>query len=350
MAKKNETLILQPQMNRNKTLGMFEKINKDLVANIREDVNYRMPSEYISWEVLSQIIAIGLSCELSYATTDISAFFHSYRIALWFAQNAPMYCLTRELIEAFDQTDALHKPGILCGWQPSLPTFLLAIPKGAICTPDGAYLDYLTVSCSDFNHPEWNSAKWRNITIEPFNLKYPLYFQFCAVDTKETVWTSGTAIEGGNTLIYDENSNIGRNTLTALDRVFIQRLRNLVINVILTLEFLPSMVSEVGKKDLAVSSKGFGEPLRKFKVIDRFPRWLGKGFSISKSDYQLNEKNLDVEETEEQTETENAEIKRTHSSPIAHWRRGHWRVLDSGEGKRWKNGKRIWIRPIYVNS
>jgi hypothetical protein len=231
---------------------MFEKINKDLVANIREDVNYRMPSGYITWQVLSQIIAIGLStCELSYAKTDISAFLHSYRIALWFAQNAPMYCLTRELIKAFDQTDALHKPGILRGWQPSLPTFLLAIPKGAISTPDGADLDYLTVSCSDFNHPEWNSAKWRNITIEPFNQKYPLYFQFCAVDSKETMWTSGTAIdEGGNTLIYDENSNIGRNTLTTPDRVFIQRLRNLVINVILTSEFLPSMVSEVDKKDL----------------------------------------------------------------------------------------------------
>jgi hypothetical protein len=44
------------------------------------------------------------------------------------------------------------------------------------------------------------------------------------VDSKETVWTSGTAIdEGGNTLIYDENSNIGRNTLTPEDRVFIQQ-------------------------------------------------------------------------------------------------------------------------------
>ena len=44
------------------------------------------------------------------------------------------------------------------------------------------------------------------------------------MDSKETVWTSGTAIdEGGNTLIYDENSNIGRNTLTPEDRVFIQQ-------------------------------------------------------------------------------------------------------------------------------
>jgi hypothetical protein len=79
---------------------------------------------------------------------------------------------------------------------------------------------------------------------------------------------------------------------------------------------------------------------------------LAKVFlSINQILYQLTEEILDVEEiVEEQTEIENAETKRTHSSPIAHWRRGHWRVLESSEGKRWKNGKRIWIKPIYVNS
>jgi hypothetical protein len=235
----------------------------------------------------------------------------------------------------------------MCGWQPSLPTFLLAIPKGAINTPDGAYVDYLTVSCSDFNHPEWNSAKWRNFTIEPFNLKYPLYFQFCTVDSKETVWTSGTGIDGGgNSLIYDENSNIGRNTLTPEDRVFIQRLRNLVINILLTLEFLPALVSDIEKKDL-VTTKGFGESLNKFKALDRLPRWLGKNFSTELVFFE------ETEETEkneqQQTEIEQNEINRTHSSPIAHWRKGHWRVLKSGEGKKWKNAQRIWIKPIYVN-
>jgi hypothetical protein len=230
---------------------------------------------------------------------------------------------------------------------------LLAIPKGAIYAPDGASLDYLTISCNNINHPEWNSGKWKNISLQPFKLSYSLYFQYSTVAPHETVWTSGTAVsENGDTLIYDENYDIGRNTLTPEDRVFIRRLRNLVINVLLTLEFLPSMVTDIDKKDLA-APKGFRESLRKSKAIDRFPGWLGKCFSIRKSDsYQLTEEILKVEEIleEEQIEIENAQTKRTHPSPIAHWRRGHWRVLESGEGKRWKNGKRIWLRPIYVNS
>jgi hypothetical protein len=223
---------------------MFEKINKELLGAIREDMNYRMPSNYISWQVLSQVVAIGLAtCSLDYAKVDMSAFYQSYRIALWFAQKAPMYLMTQEIIEAFDHTDAIRKPGIMCGWQPSLPIFLLAIPKGAISTPDGANIDYLTISCSDINHPEWNSAKWKGISIKPFKLTYPLYFQCTTVDTHETVWTSGTGItKDRESLVYDESSDIGRNTLTPEDRVFIRRLINLVIKVLLTLEFLPSKV------------------------------------------------------------------------------------------------------------
>ncbi|MEG4424850.1 hypothetical protein QUB02_12380 [Microcoleus sp. D3_18_C1] len=62
--------------------------------------------------------------------------------------------MTEQLITAFDQTDAVYKPGILRDWQPLLPTFVLAIPKGFIHTPDGGEVDYLTVSCSDCEHPE----------------------------------------------------------------------------------------------------------------------------------------------------------------------------------------------------
>ena len=56
MPKKSQKMTLQPQLNRNKTLMMFEKSNKELLGDIREEVNYRMPSEYISWQVLSTFI------------------------------------------------------------------------------------------------------------------------------------------------------------------------------------------------------------------------------------------------------------------------------------------------------
>jgi hypothetical protein len=331
-------IILDPNnINRNKTLSAFEQVNKDLLKQIRADRNYKMPPNYINWQVLSGIAAIALStCEPDYARVDVSAFLHSYRTALWFATDAPLYCLTTELIEAFDQTDALHKPGILAGWQPSLPTFMVAIPKALICTPDGGTIDYLTISCSDSEHPEWNRGKWRNVKIEPFSLKHNLYFQFCTVDSKETVWTSGTAIDADSNLIYDANNSIGKSLMTDGDKEFIQRIRNLIINVLLTLEFSPALLADVEPNE-TTKNKGFGIASLAFdrhsRVSNniRYPRWLGKNYSYRSVLSEVSETNT------------------IHLSPCIHWRRGHWRVLESGEGKRWKEAKRIWIEPVLVN-
>lgn len=326
-------LILDPNnLNRNHTLTVFEKMNKDLVREIRADRTYKMPKNYINWQQLTRIIALALStCDLDYVKTDISAFLHSYRTALWFVQDAPLYCLTREIIEAFDRTDALHKPNILLGWQPSLPTFLLTLPKKLIYTPDGAEIDYLIISCSDSKHPEWNTGKWKNIQIEPFNLKYHLYFHICTVDTHETVWTSGTAIAPDGTLIYDESSSIGKHRLTTDDKEFIQRLRNLIINVLLALEFSPQLLTTVSDSDTSSPNKGFIKQ-NSSSTLTRYPRWLGNNYQISAKT------------------TSSIASKTTHLSPCTHWRRGHWRVLESNEGKRWKQSKRLWIEPVLVNS
>ena len=163
--------------------------------------------------------------------------------------------MTEQLIEAFDQTDALYKPGILRAWQPSLPTFILAIPKGFIYTPDGGEVDYLTISCSDCEHPEWNSGNWQNIQIKPFSLEHDRYFQMGTVDSLETVWTSGTAVKSDGTLIYDERENLGRHIISTEDKVFIQRIRNLAINVLLTLEFSPSLLTTVIDYEITTKNK-----------------------------------------------------------------------------------------------
>ncbi|MEG3908664.1 hypothetical protein [Microcoleus sp. POL10_C6] len=315
--------------NRDRSLKIFEEIQKDLLKEIRGDRTYKMPPNYINWHTLSGIVSVALSsCGSEYAKVDISAFIHSYRTALWFIKDAPIYCLTEQLITAFDRTDALAKPGILAGWLPSLPTFLLAIPKGFIHTPDGGEVDYLTISCSDCEHPEWNSGSWHNIQIKPFSLEHNLYFQICTVDSLETVWTSGTAVKADGSLIYDENESLGKHTISIDDKAFLQRIRNLVINVLLALEFSPDLLMSVTESEIKRKNKGF-QPINCTFSNVRYPRWLGKNyqpFSVISAD------------------------KKTHFSPCTHWRRGHWRMLESGEGKRWRDSKRLWIEPVLVNS
>ena len=162
-------------------------------------------------------------------------------------------------------------------------------------------MDYLTISCSDCEHPEWNSGNWQNIQIKPFSLEHDRYFQICTVDSLETVWTSGTAVKSDGTLIYDERENLGRHIISTEDKVFLQRIINLAINVLLTLEFSPSLLTTVIDSEITTKSKEFQVIHRSFSNA-RYPRWLGKNYKTSSV--------LSAE-------------KRTHSSPYSHWRQGH---------------------------
>ncbi|MBD2385994.1 hypothetical protein [Cylindrospermum sp. FACHB-282] len=315
-------------LSRFRTLKLFEKPQRQLLKQIRTDRNYQIPKGYITWHELSAIAGIALStCQLEYAKTDLSAFLHSHRMALWFCQDAPLYCISQELFQAFDNTDALHKPEVFAGWKPSLPTFLVALPSGVLRSPSGE-IDYLCIHSSTDEHPEWESAHWKNIKV-PVISGNGLTFDWSTTDKKETVWLSNTAVSSSGELIHNDNNSLGRNKIDQIDRVFLERVRNIVINILLSLEYSPEFISDVAEENLQVQPKGFGVPKQKNNSSSniRHARWLGKNY---------------------QNKRENNNS-RTHASPYTHWRRGHWRVIESGEGKRWKKSRRMWIQPVLVN-
>ncbi|MBD2132582.1 hypothetical protein H6F47_09115 [Sphaerospermopsis sp. FACHB-1094] len=308
---------------RNQTLQLFEKTNRKLLRKIRSEKNYQTPKGYISWQQLSGIVGVALStCTVECAGIDFSYFIHSHRMSLWFIQDAPIYCITPELFAAFDNTDVLHKPEVLAGWQPSLPTFLVTLPKGILESPSGE-LDYLVVHCASKEHPEWETGKWYDIEIP--DLYVPdLHFDWSGTSTTETVWMSSSRVTENGDLVYNNQNNLGRNILDENDNKFVERVRNLVVNILLYLEYYPNTSTEISETEISTKAQGFTNITN---PNIRRARWLGKGYQTK----------LDITNSG------------THSSPHTHWRRGHWRILESGEGSRWKQSKRIWIEPTLVN-
>ncbi|MDQ2096740.1 MAG: hypothetical protein QQW96_03735 [Tychonema bourrellyi B0820] len=302
---------------------MSNIIGEPLIKAVRSDRTYKMPEGYISWEKLSNIVAISLYHCCHAEKTDSMGFVNSYRTGLWFAQKSPIYCLTTSLGESFDKTDSLSKRNAMAGWQPSLPSFIVALPKDLITTPGQGKLDYLVISCVHPDHPEWDSYRWEKIEVKATNEKYDrLYFQICTVDSHGIVWNTASPV---NDLGDIEPCYAAQDTLSETDNVFLDKLKNLAINILLALEFSPSLFSDVTKSE-TLTKKGFAVSGDRSK--DRYPRWLGKNYhpkSVSKS------------------------TSGTHSSPCIHWRRGHWRLLEEGKGK-WKQTKRLWIEPVLVNS
>lgn len=317
--------------NRSKMLGMFEELEKDVVSAIRADRTYKLPKNYITWETLSQIAALSLiTGNDPRDVSEYRAFVHSHKFALWFIKDTPIYLMSPELFEAFDRTEALQKPGIMSGWQPSLPSFLLALPKEHLYTPDGAEVDYLLVSFSDINRREWSSGRWKKYridTIEPYANENYRFFDIMTIDHKEIIWSSGTGVSMTDAKLLYSNSDAGNLRLTQADREFISRLRNLVINSILAIEFTP-LISEVTDNEaVRPATKGFAKQVARHI---RSGRWLGKNYKRKLGNASLGGGG-------------------THSSPYSHWRVGHWRVLEVAEGKPWKQNQRIWIEPVYVD-
>lgn len=87
-------------------------------------------------------------------------------------------------------------------------------------------------------------------------------------------------------------------------------------------EHTPELFATVAESE-TTKSKGFATNPK--TQLARFPRWIGKNYC---------------------TKSEPSDASR--GSVRSHWRRGHWRVLEAGE--RWKQSKRIWIEPVFVNS
>jgi hypothetical protein len=328
-------IIIDPTpVSRKRTLNIFEKLNKNLLAKIRADGlrpaslrTYKMPKNYIDWETISGLVSVSLSTY--HDGGDKSTYVHNAKLALWFVQDAPIYCLTPEIVDAFDRTDVLHKPQVMMHWKPSLPSFFLALPEHFV-TPDGGKFDYLLVSNTSSEHPEWHQGRWKHGEVEEKpEVTDNLLFHICTVDSHETVWTSATAIDSQGNLIYQKDANFGSAKLSDAvacgaerHRDFIETIRNLVLNVMLAIEHTPELFATVTESE--TKSKGFGNNQK--PQLARFPRWIGK-------DYRTKSEPSDA----------------IRGSVRSHWRRGHWRILESGEGRRWKESKRLWIEPILVN-
>ena len=275
-----------PKLSRNKTLAIIEKENAENLKKIRSQREYQMPEKYISWRTLTNLIAWGFEVfDENLKKMDIATYIHLHNLLLWFAQDAPLYCLSQELLEAFEQTDVLEHPAVLRDWTPSLPILLVALPTG-VQSSEGE-LDYILISVINQNHPDWGTGKLGLLNIPKLPTQHPTQVYWATCDKFGTVWFTGTGVDGDQ-LYYSERADLGRSLVSSKDQIFLSRMRNLVLNILLALQYNPGLIAEISEKEIATKARGFSLP--KAHTTIRRPRWLGKGY-CRKSATQGNEGN-----------------------------------------------------------
>lgn len=319
---------LQNNNERRKALKEFEdkQLAPQLIQKLRQR-NYRLPKQYISWNELSVLLAIAIAIETS-KRTGVPAESHTpgwlcnFILSMWALADAPLYCLTPEIVEAFDQTNATEKKGVMADFNPPLPVFLITVPKGLVTYPNeyvgDENVDFIVVHCMDKK-----SCQLLGIYDKP-----GLDIQWGTICDKETAWFSSTIVNSDGTLFY-RNSFDGIN-LTEKDSDFIERVRNIVINVLLALTYTPELFSEMNYQDkINIAPKRGFTPIKEKEEV-RYPLWIGKNYSTPRNSTRSNGSSG------------------THRSPRLHLRRGHWRKYKGGENSRWAEDKVIWIKPCFI--
>lgn len=293
-----------------------------LLETIRRERPYRTPKGYLRWEVISALIALEI--KTLNQKQDIAAHQHSCKSALWLIQDAPIYCLTPSLLQAFNQSDVLDQKELFTEIQPPLSIFMLLFPQGMVNTPTENHLDWMIVNLVDEkNLPCLQTSDLFKIQIlSTPNGKYERVLHCSGVDSNNTTWFFCCGISENGEII-NGNCDLGANPLNDSDWLFGEKMRSLALQSLLAITYAPELLEEQEKINNNSNSKA--KNYRKAqKPVVRYPRWLGKTYQRKRQGYLSSER----------------------SSPRGHWRKGHQRRVAVGKGRTERKWR--WFEPTWV--
>lgn len=306
----------------------IEAVRPDLVGIVRSRP-YKMPKGYISWQRLSPIIAVNLGLvragDRELAREDLPTRITAFKLAQWFLQDAPLYCLSIDLLRAFEQSDLSNLYELFEGFETTLPTFLIALPENALRTAEGATMSFLCVHIADENHPELSEAEGHGIRV-PY-LKHDGWknVHISTIDSQCATWVSGLTVNrrGG---LYDSGAILGAQSLSASDLSDADRMKKIGLQCLLALAYSPELL-DAGAVTSSPARASKRHQRREVPAA-RQPRWLRSPAAPRP--------------------TPRPHQGGTHASPRPHWRSPHERRVPVGpraEGGR----KVVQIGPTWVN-
>ncbi|MEH2085984.1 hypothetical protein [Nostoc sp.] len=318
---KNITVIAD---SRDSQIKAFIKTDSNGLYKILARKNYKIPKSYIQWRELAALISMNAPV-FNHHSLDLAQRFTAHRIALWVVQDAPIYCLDSQLLQQFQQTDVGDENLIFRDLISQIPlhSMMLLLPSKTVMSPEGGYVDFLNIHCSDIRHPEWSEGEKYGISPHFLKHEQDICFHFGCIDTKATLWFSGWGVNEDDGIIHQQPISYGSAKVGTKDDSFVRQLRSLTMQCLMFLTFESSGNDDVTFKE-TINSTGF-HPLKEPKEKCLYPRWL---------------------RDQEKTPTRHIRENTSHASPTPHWRRGHWRRVAVGRGRvhrRWN-----WIKPTFV--
>lgn len=307
---------------------LIEEAQPDLIETVRARP-YKMPKGYITWQNLSALVAMYLAVVKSsigrQSQSDIPTEIAALRMTQWFLQDAPLYCLSTDLLRAFENADLSNVFELFKGFETSLPTFLIALPNNAVRTEEGSALSFLCVHVSERDRPELSIAEGYGIKVPYLNHEGQMHVHLSSLDSTGVTLISGlTADDDGQ--LYDSGKILSAQDLSESDLSDASRMKKIALQCLLALAYSPELFDESDGSSAGV--RGTGQHRKQRHPSPRNPRWLRPQMVQSSA----------------RRPTQGG----SHASPRPHWRSAHERRVPVGP--REKNARKIVkIRPTWVN-
>ena len=285
---------------------LIEETQPELVETVRARP-YKMPKGYITWAHLSALVAMYLAVVKAgighRSQDDIPTEIAALRMTQWFLQDAPLYCLSTDLLRAFENADLSNVFELFQGFETSLPTFLVALPNNAVRTEEGNALSFLRVHVSERDHPELSIAEGYGLEVPYIDHDGPIHIHLSSMDDVGVTLISGLTIDSEGQL-YDSGRILNAQELSSSDLSDVDRMKKIALQCLLALAYSPELFDE---PDSSIPvTKGLSQRRNQKRPSARSPRWLRPHSAPSVSRPRQGG---------------------SHASPRPHWRSAHELIL-----------------------
>jgi hypothetical protein len=303
---------------------------------------YRRIKGYVDYKQVAVDLSTHLMClETGFELRGFSdSAWNAMSHSAWMAYEHPIFpvfAITKELAEAFLQTDL---PTHVCSVKKSFNTALFLLPNLDLRTPDGYSVQWAFTShfqkgetistlpkaaLAGFNDDIARKLdRIKSPPLEVSKLRWvsqvgrlaTIYSSIIELPEDGDKPVSGDIVFGGNLDLWGENTD------AALEQQFTRSVDKILLQTLLYLQLKPDAASVTPPSSHQAGSgfKGKSDPHQPLEPI-----WIGKDYKPQST----------------------GRSRGSHASPRLHWRRGHWKRVAVGEGRsdrRW-----VWIEPTLVN-
>ena len=312
----------------------YKRLTKRTYRRVKGYLDYKQVAVQLS----SHLMCLETGFELrGFSDSAWNAMSHS----AWMAYENPVFpvfAITRELAEAFLQTDL---PAHVCSVKKSFDIALFLLPDINLKTPDGysvqwAFTSHFLRGQTISTLPKtalvgFNDNVARKLDrIKSPPLEVSRLRWVSQVGSLATIYSSimelpedgdkpvtGDIDFGGNLEFWGESVN------PESEQEFTRAVDKLLLQTLLYLQLKPDSVSSTPPSSHQ-SGNGFRGKSDPHQPLE--PIWIGKDYKPR----VVGRRSC------------------SHASPWLHWRRGHWKRVPIGEGRR--DRKWAWIEPTLVNA